>query len=133
MVRQERSQSFHDVDAEAASGLLGQILKEQNVYLGGSCMGKGLRKAAQYYLEKRVASSPLAGILLLPGASNLAAGCPSVNEEPFYIVDIGVLFSQVCQCRSKRCRKAGGGTARLVPVQLRSAHQPLTHDLLLVT
>ena len=95
-----RANSFHAVDPEETSGILGKILKEENVYLGGSSMGKGLRKAAQYYLEKRSASSPLTSVLQLPGASQLAADCPSINEEAFYIVDLGVLFSQVYQCKS---------------------------------
>ena len=82
------------------SGVLGQLIQEQNVYVGGSCMGKGLKKAAVHYLEKRAAaaSNPL---LKLPGASLLSEDCnPTPNEEPFYIVDLGVLVSQVYQCTS---------------------------------
>ena len=82
------------------SGVLGQLLQEENVFLGGASMGKGLKKAAVHYLEKRGANAnnPL---LKLPGASMLAEECnPTPNEEPFYIVDLGVLVSQVYQCTS---------------------------------
>jgi len=92
------------VDPHETSGILDEILRESNAYMGGASMGKGLKKAAQYYLEQRLASvsstNPMKKILELPGAGLLSAECnPNPNEEPFYIVDIGVLVSQVFQWR----------------------------------
>lgn len=103
-----RGLSFHDVDPHETSGILGEILKESNAFLGGASMGIGLKKAAQYYLERRSAressTNPMGDILDLPGADLLTAECnANPNEEPFYIMDIGVLVSQVYQCKSEVC------------------------------
>ncbi|CAJ1954113.1 unnamed protein product [Cylindrotheca closterium] len=99
-----RGLSFHDVDPHETSGILDEILKESNAYMGGASMGKGLKKAAQHYLDQRFAkvssTNPMKSILELPGAGLLSADCNSnPNEEPFYIMDIGVLVSQVYQWR----------------------------------
>ena len=96
----ERSQSFTDIDHVQASGILADVLRESNVYLGGSSVGKGLKKAARYYLSNRLGQADKPDFFDLPGAQDL---CPDVDktplESPFYIVDLGVLVSQVYQWR----------------------------------
>jgi hypothetical protein len=104
MGKHSRSFSFHEINAEQATGVLGDILKENDVYLGGSSMGKGLKKAAQYYLKERVADTvsnkkSTKDYLALPGADDLNPDCDKDPlEEAFYIVDLGVVVSQVYQC-----------------------------------
>lgn len=93
------------MDPQETSGILDDILSESNAYLGGASMGKGLKKAALYYLDQRLSNGAktnrMKSILELPGAGLLTSECdPNPNEEPFYIMDIGVLVSQVYQCKS---------------------------------
>jgi hypothetical protein len=97
---QTRSLSFHGVDPHQSSGILSDVLKESDIYIGGSSMGKGLQKAARYYLDERVSKTRKAAYLDLPGAQDLSEECnPTPNEEPFYVVDLGVVISQVYQCK----------------------------------
>jgi len=101
MGRHSRSLSFHNVDSEQASGILADVLKENDVFLGGSSVGKGLKKAASYYLTSRVANAPKPSHLSMPGASDLAEQClTNPVEDAFYVVDLGVVVSQVYQCKS---------------------------------
>jgi hypothetical protein len=102
MGKHGRSFSFHEINAEQATGVLSDILRENDVFLGGSSMGKGLKKAAQYYLQERSAAcekkQPVH--LSLPGAIDLNPDCEKEPlEEAFYIVDLGVVVSQVYQCK----------------------------------
>jgi hypothetical protein len=103
MGRHQRSLSFHDVDEAQASGILADVFRESDVYLGGSSVGKGLKKAARYYLEDRLAGVPMPDHLLLPGAADLN---PDVNkmplEEAFYVIDLGVVISQIYQCKNQK-------------------------------
>lgn len=100
MGRHRRAQSFHDVDPEQSSGILSDVLKEANVYLGGSSMGRGLKQAARYYLDERDARAVDPEHLTMSGAQDLNQDCNTKpNEEPFYIVDLGVVVSQVYQWR----------------------------------
>jgi len=62
------------MNEQEQSGILSDLLRQHKVYLGGSTLGKGLHKACQYYLQDG-------------------------SEESFYVVDIGVLVSQVYQWR----------------------------------
>jgi hypothetical protein len=102
MGRHSRSLSFHDVDSQQASGILADILKENDVFLGGSSVGKGLKKAANFYLSERVATAPKPTHLDLPGAADLAEECEVTPvEEAFYVMDLGVVVSQVYQCKSR--------------------------------
>ena len=95
-----RSLSFHDVDHEQASGILTDVFQEANVYLGGCSFGKGLRKATQYYLHERISKNPIPTHLDLPGAADLDPSCDPVPvEDSFYVVDLGVIVSQVYQWR----------------------------------
>jgi ornithine decarboxylase len=96
----QRSTSFADIDEIQASGILTDVLRENNVYLGGSSMGRGLRKAANYYLKNRLAKMPKPSHFNLPGAAALNADAEIIPlEDSFYVVDIGVLVSQVYQWR----------------------------------
>ena len=100
MGRHNRSLSFHDVDSQQASGILADIFKENDVFLGGSSVGKGLKKAANFYLNERVATAPKPSHLNLPGAADLAEECETTPvEEAFYVMDLGVVVSQVYQCK----------------------------------
>jgi ornithine decarboxylase len=75
------------------------VFKEADVYLGGSSIGKGLKKAANYYLSER-ASKGIPSHLDLPGAADLTFECDKTPvEEPFYVVDLGVVVSQLYQWR----------------------------------
>ena len=97
-----RSLSFHDVDCHQASGILGDVLQEANVFLGGSSIGKGLKKAANYYLrENKYDSHNRPYHLSLPGAKDLVLSEQEQVpvEEAFYVVDLGVVVSQVYQCK----------------------------------
>jgi hypothetical protein len=99
MGRHGRSLSFHDIDCEQASGILSDVLKEADAFLGGSSIGKGLKKAATYYMSER--SMKNASHLSLPGAMDLALDGDDQMpmEDAFYIVDLGVVVSQVYQCK----------------------------------
>lgn len=95
-----RSLSVNEVDHEEASGILGDVFRESNVYLGGSSFGKGLKTAARYYLHERMAKAPRPLHLDYPGAANLDPACEQTPlEESFYVVDLGVVVSQVYQWR----------------------------------
>ena len=95
-----RALSFHDVDPEQTSGILSDVFKESNVYLGGSSMGKGLKKAARFYLEQRINDYENPDHFKAMGAQDLKPDCDMMPvEEPFYIVDLGIVVSQVYQCK----------------------------------
>jgi hypothetical protein len=92
-----RAKSFSKVDVPTASNRLSDILIQEGVYLGGSSVGKGLKHAARYYLHRRVVPPDFYN---LPGAVDLEPSADRAPlEDPFYIVDIGVLVSQVYQWR----------------------------------
>lgn len=94
-----RSSSFHNVNPQQCSGILSDILAESNIYLGGASVGKGLQTAASYYLEERLCRTIKPKHLEAEGAQDLDPGCILLpNEESFYIVDVGVVVSQVYQC-----------------------------------
>ena len=76
-----RSHSFADIDEAKASGLLTDIIRENNVFLGGSSIGKGLKTAARYQMQQLLKHNP------------------SIVEDGFYVVDLGILVSQVYQWR----------------------------------
>ena len=98
--RHSRSLSFHDVDHEQASGILTGVFQENNVFLGGCSFGKGLRKAAHYYLCERLSTMSKPSHLAFPGAEDLDPSCDLTPiEESFYVVDLGVIVSQVYQWR----------------------------------
>mmetsp|Transcript_7673 Transcript_7673/g.11281 ORF Transcript_7673/g.11281 Transcript_7673/m.11281 type:complete len:765 (-) Transcript_7673:232-2526(-) len=79
--------------------ILNKVIKDHNVHLGGSSIGRGFRRAARYYLRQK--APQLAGEItkeiqhlemddLLPGVM------PRV-EEPFYVCDLGAVVAQYYQ------------------------------------
>lgn len=82
------------------AGILAPLIREHSVFLGGSSMGKGFRRAARYYLRK-AAPLKIPDAVLSPSlgdASNLLnPGVEHRVEEPFYVVDIGMVISQLYQ------------------------------------
>jgi hypothetical protein len=94
--------SFENVQPEEASGVLEDVLRDNEVYLGGGSIGKGLKKAARFFLQERLSKAPLPEHFELHGAEDLEADIDVVPlEESFYVIDIGVVVSQVYQWR--RC------------------------------
>jgi hypothetical protein len=92
-----RAKSFSKVDVSTASNLLSELLIKEGVYIGGSSVGKGLKHAARYHLHQRVAKPDFYN---LPGALDLEPGADRAPlEDSFYVVDIGLLVSQVYQWR----------------------------------
>ena len=105
-----RAASFRGVEPKKASGILTQVLQEHNVYLGGASVGKGLQKAARFHLTQQNEANDM--LWSLPGAQDLDEGClrptngendddgpPSLIEDSFYVVDLGMVVSQVYQWR----------------------------------
>lgn len=102
----DHGQQTHGEDVSSAENIyakeemmLSQVLKEFNVHLGGSSIGRGFRRAARYFLRQK--APQLAGEVtkeiqhlqlddLLPGVM------PRV-EEPFYVCDLGVVVAQYYQ------------------------------------
>lgn len=94
-----RALSFSGMDHEKASGVLGDFFRESDVYLGGSSVGKGFKKAAHYYLDERSPKIAKPPHLELPGVMDLNPECDQLPlEEAFYVVDLGIVVSQVYQC-----------------------------------
>lgn len=92
-----RAKSFSNVDVSSASNRLSEFLINEGVYLGGSSVGKGLKHAARYYLHNHLEKPDFYN---LPGAADLEPEADrSPLEDSFYIVDIGVIVSQVYQWR----------------------------------
>lgn len=93
----QRAKSFSKLDFVEASTRLSDLLRDEGVYFGGASVGKGLKHAARYHLHQRVIPPDFYN---LPGAKDLE---PNVDKAPledsFYVVDIGVLVSQVYQWR----------------------------------
>jgi len=80
--------------------ILNKVLKEFDVHLGGSSVGRGFRRAARFYLKNKAPSMVKSHMKnwmsdfnceftqdLLPTISHCV-------EEPFYVCDIGVVVSQ---------------------------------------
>lgn len=99
--KQFRSCSFDLDEVKTLSNQLSEIVRSSNVYLGGSAVGKGLHKAVQRYLRDggNDEGKYRYNLLDLPGAADLSEGCQVPPEDAFYIVDIGILVSQVYQWR----------------------------------
>jgi hypothetical protein len=76
------SMSFANIDETESSGILSNLFRANQVFLGGSSMGLGLTKAARFYLNEREKSEGMA------------------VEESFYVIDLGVIVSQVYQWRN---------------------------------
>lgn len=97
----QRSNSFALVDETQASGILTDVLAENNVFLGGSSLGKGLPKAARYHLKQKHSQMEKPNHLNLPGSKDIVENAEIMPiEESFYILDLGVVVSQVYQCKN---------------------------------
>jgi hypothetical protein len=88
------------VDETQASCLLTEVVKENDVYVGGSSLGKGLKKAARFYFNEHLAAEHLKpSHLQLPGREDLADDVDERElmplEDSFYVVDIAMVVSQV--------------------------------------
>lgn len=95
-----RSNSFAQVDETQASGILTDVLAEHNVFLGGSSIGKGLPKAARYYLRQKFTNMPTPSHFNLSGSRHIVANEEIMPvEDSFYVLDLGVVVSQVYQWR----------------------------------
>jgi hypothetical protein len=100
MGRHARNVSFSAIDEVESSGILSDVVRKNEVFLGGSSVGKGLTKAARYFLKERVAKAPVPEHFEFAGASELNDDALLTPlEDSFYVVDIGVLVSQVYQWR----------------------------------
>jgi len=88
------------VDASETSDLMCEAFREDNIFLGGSSMGQGLRKAARYYIGHHMRQQPNPDHFYLEGASDLNEELKSNPvENSFYVCDIGVVISQFWQWR----------------------------------
>ena len=108
MTTRPRSSSFAHVDEHQASGRLSTVLHQHDVLLGGSSLGKGLKTAAQHYLLTQnsavtAKSQPEEGFYHDPNNENEVLTDYGRNlppEDAFYVVDLGIVVSQVYQCES---------------------------------
>ncbi|CAB9512458.1 Ornithine decarboxylase [Seminavis robusta] len=100
MGNHRREISINDIDEAQASGILEGVIKESRVFLGGAAIGKGLKKAANYYLNNNLRLMETPSHFQLDGAKDLEVNADKVPlENSFYVVDIGVVVSQVFQWR----------------------------------
>jgi hypothetical protein len=101
MGRHARIVSFSGIDEVESSGILSDVVRKNQVFLGGSSVGIGLTKAARFFLKERVSKAPVPEHFELAGASELNDDALLTPlEDSFYVVDIGVLVSQVYQWRT---------------------------------
>lgn len=95
----QRRVSSLAVDEAQASNLLTQVLHENDVFVGGSSLGKGLKKAANFYFNEHLATQQKPSHLELPGREDLADDVDEKEllplEDSFYVVDIAMVVSQV--------------------------------------
>eukprot|EP00581_Thalassiosira_minuscula_P007001 CAMPEP_0183706552 /NCGR_PEP_ID=MMETSP0737-20130205/3327_1 /TAXON_ID=385413 /ORGANISM="Thalassiosira miniscula, Strain CCMP1093" /LENGTH=797 /DNA_ID=CAMNT_0025933967 /DNA_START=392 /DNA_END=2785 /DNA_ORIENTATION=- len=85
-------------------------LRDCNAHLGGSAIGKGFRLAARYHLHKRAPHSlPLLQNLHVHEKresspawddSALLPGVHHTIEDPFYVVDLGIVSTQLARWRA---------------------------------
>ena len=121
-----RAKSFSKVDISYASNRLSELLIQEGVYLGGSSVGKGLKHAARYHLHQRVLPPDFYN---LPGAKDLEPNADRVPlEDSFYVIDIGLLISQVYQWRRYFPRVEPFCTFSLFSV-LQISHHSLNHNI----
>ena len=91
---------------KATLDALTSTLASCNAHLGGSAIGKGFRLAARYHLKKRAphALSPLpAGdddSSFIDPREILEPGVHHTIEDPFYVVDLGIVGAQLARWRA---------------------------------
>jgi hypothetical protein len=100
------SNSSSFLDPEEGAGILEGVLHNNDVYLGGSALGKGFRRAARYYLQKVGPKKLTMDEHFLDeideeeaylGEDTMDDDIPA--EDSFYVIDIGVIVSQFYQWR----------------------------------
>ena len=102
MARERSISVSFSIDEHEHSGILADVLKENEVYLSGSAIGKGLNRACRFYLKERLSTAPIPEHFELRGASDLNDTAQLTPlEESFYVVDIGLIVSQVYQWRKR--------------------------------
>ena len=90
-VQHKRTTSFSFINEEEATKVFKDVLREAGVILGGAALGQGLKLAANYQLMKKREE------MGMNFDKNIAPLLPV--EESFYVVDVGVVLSQVYQWR----------------------------------
>ena len=107
---------------QATLEALTTTLRGCNAHLGGSAIGKGFRLAARYHLMKRAphslpllrssCSSNIKSFSLIDNATDtkmsspqwddtvLEPGVQHTIEDPFYIVDLGIVSTQLARWRA---------------------------------
>lgn len=94
---------------KATLDALTSTLASCNAHLGGSSIGKGFRLAARYHLKKRAphALSPLPAngsddddASFIDPSEVLEAGVNFPIEDPFYVVDLGIVGAQLARWRA---------------------------------
>mmetsp|Transcript_51180 Transcript_51180/g.75947 ORF Transcript_51180/g.75947 Transcript_51180/m.75947 type:complete len:410 (+) Transcript_51180:79-1308(+) len=96
----EIPQPVGKIDSVGASDLLSQVIRDNNVLLGGSSMGMGFRTAARYYLTSHFARQT-PEYFNQEGALDLNPDLFKIKpvEDSFYVLDLGVVISQLYQWR----------------------------------
>lgn len=111
----EKHAPLSDVE-RATLDALTTTLRDCNAHVGGSAIGKGFRLAARYHLHKRAPQSlPLLGNLSIDNVNTnkaaatnctqwddsvLEPGVQHTIEDPFYIVDLGIVSTQLARWRA---------------------------------
>lgn len=98
--------SSSSFDAEENASILSDVFKENQVYLGGSAIGKGFRRSARYYLQSigggqspNVSTNAIGGNDD-KGDDELGIGDLEIDhadlppEDPFFVMDLGVVVYQ---------------------------------------
>eukprot|EP00579_Thalassiosira_antarctica_P002225 CAMPEP_0201871018 /NCGR_PEP_ID=MMETSP0902-20130614/4014_1 /ASSEMBLY_ACC=CAM_ASM_000551 /TAXON_ID=420261 /ORGANISM="Thalassiosira antarctica, Strain CCMP982" /LENGTH=778 /DNA_ID=CAMNT_0048396853 /DNA_START=147 /DNA_END=2483 /DNA_ORIENTATION=+ len=95
--------SLSSVD-KATLEALTTTLRSCNAHLGGSAIGKGFRLAARYHLHKRAPHALLGTSSKIDSTqwddSALEPGVQHTIEDPFYIVDLGIVSTQLAGWRA---------------------------------
>ena len=116
---QHKSMNSLSTVEKATLEALTATLRDCNAHMGGSAIGKGFRLAARYHLHKRAPQSlplitsnsttDLASIKSQPvdvgqqldwDDSALEPGVQHTIEDPFYIVDLGIVTAQLARWRA---------------------------------
>lgn len=82
-----------------SSGILSDILRENDVIEGCSSFGEGLSRAVSLYMMKNISTikKPTKGNKL--DNTNKVQTDDQELEDSFYVIDIGVIVTQFYQCK----------------------------------
>ena len=113
LLRRDTPHPSHLTSVEQATlDALTSTLRRCNAHLGGSAIGKGFRLAARYHLHHRAPETALLrnrldviGPLSTPSsryydASALEPDVAHTIEDPFYVVDLGIVTAQLARWRA---------------------------------